>query len=539
MAVIEIAKIQVRRGQENVTGVPQLDPGEFGWAQDTQHLYIGKRISEGANNDENSRILTDLDLRSILDIIGVGTSGSVASTSTYRYRDTLDFNHFKSTSTTIAKKLDTTLYLSDFSQTNIEGTDITSLLKTAIKDIYANDYYGTDTVRTLKIPAGHYTISGIVDLPPFVTMIGEGVGVTTLVLNSAGTGMFRTVDKLGAHFGESMQFDERASKEVTIANMTLAYSGQYQNNEPLLSLDNTEHPKISNVEFTTINTTTGFVSAGLGIQVRGDLGTDESTVICKDIEISNCKFTVLDTAIEEVGEVSKTIIEKNIFANLNNGINVITTATSTPVDVHVHKNKFTFVYNEAINVSTSSNSSRVISSENAYYYVGNRSSEPDQLVATARVPVLTFNAPGNVSLNDYFHRTDVSSEPGFYFNPIANANLKIVNNKTYKSMSLANSQNVSMINIPITGQEQLVVVEYQLSNIEMSRKGRLTINIAADGFASVSDYYNFSEVNTDASTKIIFSTSDANSISNNYISLTCSNFSSNDTSFEYTLDITV
>ena len=44
MAVIEIAKIQVRRGQESVTGVPQLDPGELGWAEDTQHLYIGKRI---------------------------------------------------------------------------------------------------------------------------------------------------------------------------------------------------------------------------------------------------------------------------------------------------------------------------------------------------------------------------------------------------------------------------------------------------------------------------------------------------------------
>ena len=41
MAVIEIAKIQVRRGQENQTGIPVLDSGEFGWASDTEHLYIG------------------------------------------------------------------------------------------------------------------------------------------------------------------------------------------------------------------------------------------------------------------------------------------------------------------------------------------------------------------------------------------------------------------------------------------------------------------------------------------------------------------
>ena len=35
MSVIEIAKIQIRRGQEKTTGIPQLDPGEFGWAEDT------------------------------------------------------------------------------------------------------------------------------------------------------------------------------------------------------------------------------------------------------------------------------------------------------------------------------------------------------------------------------------------------------------------------------------------------------------------------------------------------------------------------
>ena len=40
MAVIEIAKIQVRRGQENLTGIPQLAPGEFGWAEDTENLSI-------------------------------------------------------------------------------------------------------------------------------------------------------------------------------------------------------------------------------------------------------------------------------------------------------------------------------------------------------------------------------------------------------------------------------------------------------------------------------------------------------------------
>ena len=182
MAVIEIAKIQVRRGQENITGVPQLDPGEFGWAQDTQHLYIGKRISEGANTDDNSRILTDLDLRNILDMIGGGGSGSSASTSTYRYRDDLEYTHFRSTTTTIARKLDTALNLVDFKQGTLNG-DITQILQTAISDVYANSYYGTDTIRTLKLPAGEFYVSGVIDLPPSVTLVGEGAGVTKLILD--------------------------------------------------------------------------------------------------------------------------------------------------------------------------------------------------------------------------------------------------------------------------------------------------------------------------------------------------------------------
>ena len=62
MAVIEIAKIKVRRGQENVTGLPTLDSGEFGWAVDTQRLYIGNgTLAEGAPEVGNTRLLTEED----------------------------------------------------------------------------------------------------------------------------------------------------------------------------------------------------------------------------------------------------------------------------------------------------------------------------------------------------------------------------------------------------------------------------------------------------------------------------------------------
>ena len=62
MAVIEISRIQVRRGQENQTGVPILAGGEFGWAADTEHLYIGLRREDGGARDANVRVLTENDL---------------------------------------------------------------------------------------------------------------------------------------------------------------------------------------------------------------------------------------------------------------------------------------------------------------------------------------------------------------------------------------------------------------------------------------------------------------------------------------------
>jgi len=83
MAVIEIAKIQIRRGQENQTGIPQLDPGEFAWAEDTERLYIGKRIAEGASTDENSRILTEQDLN----FFKLASLSTTTSASAYQYRE--------------------------------------------------------------------------------------------------------------------------------------------------------------------------------------------------------------------------------------------------------------------------------------------------------------------------------------------------------------------------------------------------------------------------------------------------------------------
>ena len=354
MAIIEVAKIQVRRGRENVTGVPQLDAGEFGWAEDTQHLYIGKRISEGAINDDNTRILTESDLENIFELINFSGQGvSVASTASYRYRDILPYNEFASTTTTIARKLDQFASLSDFSDFTPSG-DITQALRLAVRELYANSYLGTSTICPLKLPAGNFAISGVVDLPPYATIIGDGPGVTTLFLNN-GTNIFRTVDALGNSYDDGMQYDAQASQFVNLSNMTLAYMPNNVNDFPLVSLDNTRNAVIDNVQFTTLGaniSTSTFVSTGTAITMRNSYGADESTVSCKDIQIKNCQFKNTRNAIEGIGMVSRPVIENNVFTNLQKALFLTSanTTTDVPVNVLVQNNKFTFIKNTKYNI---------------------------------------------------------------------------------------------------------------------------------------------------------------------------------------------
>ena len=63
MAVVQISRIQLRRGQKNQgSGLPQLASGEMGWAIDTRELFIGNgSVSEGAPTVGNTKILTQYD----------------------------------------------------------------------------------------------------------------------------------------------------------------------------------------------------------------------------------------------------------------------------------------------------------------------------------------------------------------------------------------------------------------------------------------------------------------------------------------------
>jgi hypothetical protein len=75
MAIIQISKIQVRTG--NVSDLPQLSPGEFGWADDERRLFIGNDANRVGDPDpNNTEILTKY---SPIDLSGNVTISNVAN----------------------------------------------------------------------------------------------------------------------------------------------------------------------------------------------------------------------------------------------------------------------------------------------------------------------------------------------------------------------------------------------------------------------------------------------------------------------------
>jgi len=267
MAVIEIARIQVRRGQESQTGIPQLDSGELGWAEDTEHLYIGKRIVDGARDDNNTRILTENDLSKMFAMVIPG--GPISSTSSYVYRDErlpdgVDDGAFANVMAansgirpviTIGSKLDQSVSLVDLSVTWPPlNNDLTDIANAAMQDLYANSNSYPDMQRVLRIPAGTYIVTDVLELPPNTKLVGEGQDLTTLILTNDSVNLMQTVDKNGNEF-DSMTNNEAVNPyQIHIEGMTLAFNTGLTSNMSLISLDNVREATISSVGFKSLGT---------------------------------------------------------------------------------------------------------------------------------------------------------------------------------------------------------------------------------------------------------------------------------------------
>lgn len=171
MAVVQISKIQLRRGRKNgEAGIPQLSSGEMAWAVDTQELYIGNgSVTEGAPAVGNSKVLTEHD--NLLELI-----------QSYRFARS-DSSITKSVFRTLQEKLDDRVNVKDFGAVGDGIVDDTQAFQNALDELFRNS--NAEYRKQLFVPTGHYLIANTLRIPSFTLLQGESQVGAILLVNSS------------------------------------------------------------------------------------------------------------------------------------------------------------------------------------------------------------------------------------------------------------------------------------------------------------------------------------------------------------------
>lgn len=390
MAVVQISKIQLRRGKKNTgTGLPQLASGELAWAIDTQELYIGNgSVGEGAPAVGNTKVLTSKD--SILEL---------ASTYQYRFDTALGESIVEGT---ISRTLQSRLDDSSVNARNFGIKSVSELLVDDIPDqsaklqIAVNELAGTRPVA-LEFDPGTYTLEDTVVFPSNVKIVGSGKDVT--VFNFTGTGtIFDTVEEI---------------TNLNLKDFTVRFN---QNNVTCLNLNSALKNEFSNIKFaynTIDNTYQTPVSNRIGIKF-----TSNSTLI-PDNKFKGIEFTYLTYAVTDFtgttqgsGTISLNTFDKCVFDHLYKGLYLGNSTGGASYNT-VTNSVFDQIYEEAYLVTKGTgNRSR----SNTYKNVGTNTSG-----YIARTGVIKFVDSGNSSLNDTFDRITALEPAGvntFTYKPL-------------------------------------------------------------------------------------------------------------------------
>lgn len=223
MAVIQISKIQQRRGQKQVSGMPQLSSAELAWAVDTQELFIGNgSIVEGAPYVGNTKILTEHD--NILELA-----------SSYRFASS-DNSIVSTVFRPLQEKLDEYVSVFDFGAIPDGSTDCAAAFTAAFAELFQN--VDTRYRKVLLVPNGTYLFANVLRIPSNVIIRGETMDNVILDINSNG------VEFLSANNTDQFGFSSTDRPEnILVSNLTISYTTGETN------LNGVKGTTFSNVKF--------------------------------------------------------------------------------------------------------------------------------------------------------------------------------------------------------------------------------------------------------------------------------------------------
>ena len=412
MAVVQISRIQVRRGNENTeTGVPQLAGGELAWALDTQSLYIGNgSVAEGAPAVGNTKILTEAD-----DIFGLATAYQYAKLKSYI---TTGSDLDRPIKRSLQDRLDDIVNLKAFGALGDGNKDDTISFQRAIDQLFLNQATeGTESSRvTLYVPAGVYRLTSTIFIPPFATIVGEGKE-KTVIKQTGQVPAFTTIDSsfnLSKTSRDSEQFtgQDNQSNRITMQGMTI----RNEQNNIGLNIRSCRDSIFKDIELSgPWASIDGDVSDNYGIKLhqRNQVTTTSSNIF------ENITLSGYSRLVNSNDDIKDNRFINCVLHNAKYGIvfgsnsRGVPGSSSGPQNNTITNSLFREIDNQAIWIALGTGN---ISYNNRFQdkigYAGGDAS------SATKTSVISFDNEGNDSVNDSFLRTKELGTDLAYLNSI-------------------------------------------------------------------------------------------------------------------------
>jgi hypothetical protein len=463
MAVLQISRIQLRRGKKNdASGLPQLASGEMAWAIDSQELYIGNgAVSEGAPAVGNTRILTEND--NILDL--AEQYQYKVNDPTIQTNDDVNFPIIR----TLQDRLDHIVTSNNYGILG-DATDQTANIQNAITNLFVD----AESRVVLQFQPGVFEISDTIDIPSYVTIEGAGSGKTIFNFTGLGTvfNFIKDVDGLTLQQGNQPRFI--SMKGFSVTTDTIATQVFEMN-----SVRDSVFEDISIEGVWTTTSTTSTTSIGIGMYALSSL------VTCQRNKFTRVTVTGFCTGLFAKQDIFNNLFDDCGFKTLETGVKfgVGTGFGATGFQYGPRKNiiknsRFEFINQHGIIVDNGyGNRSR----SNMFKDTGNDSTGDSYTIGQNQYSVIKFTNPGNSSTQDIFDRAIVLASGGF----ATSAYLAEVEGSVFFSSPESRVVNIGQaytaikaFRIPLNSSTGLTISYlYQSTAYEQMRKGTLSMAI--------------------------------------------------------------
>lgn len=446
MAVVQISKIQIRKGKKLESGVPQLSGGELAWAVDTQELYIGNgSVAEGAPAVGNTKILTEYD--NILEL----TRG-------YKFAEGRP-EIVRSIGRTLQSKLDEYVSVRDYGATGDGSSDNTVAIQRALDDLFLNE--NTEFRKILFIPNGTYLCLSNLLIPSNAIIVGESNSDAVL---SIGNNIIATKTTSGVTIGGY-------SASVRPENIKLS-NFRIRSTTGLVNLTGLRNSKFEKVIFEGTYTL-GATGSNSLVAWSNDI---EGTKVT-DITFEECGFTKGYVGISSISSsalATTVIFDRCDFDVCGQGI-YISGIQDQSNEWIVRNSNFDLIFNQAVYAN---NGHDFLIDKSKFTRCGNGLND----ASTPLYPVIEFIQHKNNNVIDcYFDRIQdasvTSSSSKLYYPEVLNSSKTTISNNVFSDITLSDGQRTLAV---FSALNRYIFIDYVLSLDSYIRKGKITLVLNVD-----------------------------------------------------------